>query len=156
MEDLLETASRCPHCRASVRPGAPWCTLCHADLRPAPEPEPEPVVVAPVSVTPVQPAVRPLDPLTAPAPALGLPPKPGDEPAWPCTTCGAANPIAANACTACGAGFLAGLRESEAPLLELPGVGDLTKMSRAQRLGVAFGVVLAFVAVIALLTLIFG
>ena len=62
----------------------------------------------------------------------------------------------ANACTACGAGFLAGLRETEAPLLELPGVGDLTQLSRAQRLGIAFGVVLAIVALIALLTLIFG
>ena len=153
MEDLLETASRCPHCRASVRPGAPWCTLCHADLRPAPEPVAEPVAAAPAPLAPV---VRALDPLTAPAPALGLPPKPGDEPTWPCATCGAANPIAANACTSCGAGFLAGLRESEAPLLELPGVGDLTKMSRGQRLGIAFGVVLAFVALTALLGLIFG
>ena len=60
MEDLLETASRCPHCRASVRPGAPWCTLCHADLRP----EPSPVAEAPVVA--VAPVVRPLDPLTAP------------------------------------------------------------------------------------------
>lgn len=146
MEDLLETASRCPHCRASVRPGAPWCTLCHADLRPPPEP----VLAAPA------PVVRPLDPLTAPAPALGLPARDGNEPTWPCTTCGAANPIAANACTACGAGFLAGLRESEAPLLELPGVGDLTKMSRAQRLGIAFGAVVAFIVLATLLSLLLG
>jgi hypothetical protein len=33
---------RCPRCAALVRPEAPWCTLCYADLRPAPEPEPEP------------------------------------------------------------------------------------------------------------------
>ena len=155
MEDLLETASRCPHCRASVRPGAPWCTLCHADLRP--EPSPVAAVPAPVApVAPVTPVVRPVDPLTAPAPALGLSASPGDEPTWPCTTCGGVNPIAANACTSCGAGFLAGLRESEAPLLELPGVGDLTRMSRAQRLGIAFGVVLAFIVLTALLGLILG
>lgn len=154
MDDLLETAARCPHCRASVRPGAPWCTLCHADLRPpppAPAPEPEPV---PVAAAPVQrPAV---DPLTAPAAALGLPPRPGSEPTWPCSSCGTANPIAANACASCGAGFLAGLRETEGPLLELPGVGDLTRMSRGQRLGIAFGVVIAFVALTALLSLLFG
>lgn len=91
-----------------------------------------------------------------PAPALGLPARDGNEPTWPCTTCGAANPIAANACTACGAGFLAGLRESEAPLLELPGVGDLTKMSRAQRLGIAFGAVVAFIVLATLLSLLLG
>lgn len=149
MEDLLETESRCPHCRASVRPGAPWCTLCHADLRPAPEP----VAAVAEPVAPVAPAVRPVDPLTAPAAALGLPAPPGAEPTWPCTTCGAANPLAANACTACGAGFLAGLRDTESPLLEIPGVGDLTKMSRAQRLGIAFGAVVAFIAVVTLLSL---
>lgn len=147
MEDLLETASRCPHCRASVRPGAPWCTLCHADLRPPP-PEPQPVAAAP--------RLPAVDPLTAPPAALGLPTPPGSEPTWPCGSCGAANPIAANACVACGAGFLAGLRETEGPLLELPGVGDLTRMSRGQRLGIAFGVVLGFVALTALLSLVFG
>lgn len=143
MEDLLDTTSRCPHCRAGVRPGAPWCTLCHADLRPAPPAVPEPTPAA-------------VDPLTAPAAALGLPPRPGSEPTWPCSTCGAANPIAANACASCGAGFLAGLRETEGPLLELPGVGDLTRMGRGQRLGLAFGVVLAFVALTALLSLLAG
>jgi ribosomal protein L40E len=151
VEDLLETASRCPHCRASVRPGAPWCTLCHADLRPPPEP----VAAAPAAAAPVVRAAL-LDPLTAPAAALGLPSPPGSEPTWPCSTCGATNPIAADTCASCGAGFLAGLRESEAPLLELPGVGDLTRMSRGQRLGIAFGVVLAFVALTALLSLLFG
>ena len=149
MEDLLETTSRCPHCRASVRPGAPWCTLCHADLRPPPEP---------VASAPEPPVVRaaPVDPLTAPAATLGLPVRPGSEPTWPCSGCGAGNPIAANTCAACGTGFLAGLRESEGPLLELPGVGDLTRMSRGQRLGIAFGVVLAFIALTALLSLVFG
>ena len=45
---------RCPQCAALVRGGTGWCTLCHADLRPAPEPspapapEPEPVTAADV------------------------------------------------------------------------------------------------------------
>ncbi|MGZ4595494.1 MAG: hypothetical protein ACXV3V_01095 [Actinomycetes bacterium] len=39
---------RCPRCAARSLPDAEWCTLCYADLRPAPEPappapEPEPV-----------------------------------------------------------------------------------------------------------------
>lgn len=147
MDDLLETATRCPHCRASVRPGAPWCTLCHADLRAAPEPPP----VA---------AAAQFDPLTAPASALGVPElspqtRAGD-PTWPCTTCGASNPITSDACGACGAGFLAELRDSEGPLLEIPGVGDLTRLSRGQRMAVAFGVVLAVVALVALLGLLFS
>lgn len=148
MDDLLDAGTRCPHCRAAVRPGAPWCTLCHADLRPPPPaPEPVPVVAASAPV---------LDPLTAPAAALGLQPRPGQAPTWPCTTCGVTNPIAADACVSCGAGFLAGLRETEGPLLELPGVGDLTRMSRGQRMAVAFGVVVAFVVLTALLGLLAG
>ena len=31
---------RCPSCRSLVRPGAAWCSLCHADLRPMEEREP--------------------------------------------------------------------------------------------------------------------
>ena len=59
-------------------------------------------------------------------------------------------------CSACGAGFLAGLRDSEGPLLELPGVGDLTRMSRGQRMVLAFGVVLGVIALVALLGLLFS
>ncbi|MEX2289775.1 MAG: hypothetical protein WD794_05540 [Mycobacteriales bacterium] len=173
MEDLLENATRCPHCRAAARPGAPWCTLCHADLRPPP-PEPFPPVLDPVPVL-RQPMLRPLvlDPLTAPAHELGLAPAPHAlgpapaphalgptphpvEPTWPCVTCGAANPLSGDACSACGAGFLAGLRESDGPLLELPGLGDLTRMSRSQRLMLAGAVVFAVVALTALLGLLVG
>ena len=153
MEDLLDR-TRCPHCRASVRPDAPWCGLCHADLRPAPVPTPEPVPV-PVRAPAVpaqQPAAAATDDRTDDL-TDGPTDEPTDGPTWPCATCGARNPLAADACTACGAGFLAGLRESEGPLLELPGVGDLTRMSRGQRMLVAFGVVLAVVALTALLGL---
>ncbi len=57
---------------------------------------------------------------------------------------------------ACGSAFLAGLREAEGPLLKLPGVGDLTKLSRGQRLGLAAGVVLAISVPTALLGLVFS
>lgn len=72
---------------------------------------------------------------------------------WPCAGCGAANPVELDACAACGLGFLSGLRKTEPPLLVLPGVGDLTKLSRAQRLGVAGTVVLAVVLLTALVGL---
>jgi hypothetical protein len=32
------TTDRCPACAALIPSGAAWCTLCFADLRPAPEP----------------------------------------------------------------------------------------------------------------------
>lgn len=35
---LAHDRSRCPSCASRVRPEESWCSLCHADLRPAPEP----------------------------------------------------------------------------------------------------------------------
>ncbi len=57
-----------------------------------------------------------------------------------------------NACSACGSGFLAAMREGEAPLLMLPGVGDISRFGRAQRFAIAGGVVVAFL----LLTFVVG
>jgi len=63
--------SRCPRCAALVRPGSQWCTLCYADLRPAPAPA---LVVQPVAeqapylehAAHADPAGGGFDPLTAP------------------------------------------------------------------------------------------
>ena len=52
-------AVRCPRCSAHVRTGSDWCTLCYADLRPAP-PVREPV--AAVEPEPVAASVEPVDP----------------------------------------------------------------------------------------------
>lgn len=116
---------------------------------------PAPVVAPPAAplATPLAAAAAPagLDPLTAPAEALGLPARGASataEPTWPCVTCGAGNLLTASVCAACGAGFLAGLREAEGPLLELPVVGDLTRLPRAQRLGLALAIVLVVLALI--------
>lgn len=59
-------------------------------------------------------------------------------------------------CAGCGLPFLSGLREQEAPLLELPVVGDITRLGRGQRFALAGGVVLAFVVLTLLLGLLFG
>jgi hypothetical protein len=52
--DVSPTTSqdlRCPQCSAQTSPGADWCTLCFADLRPPPPvvaaPEPPPAVEPP-------------------------------------------------------------------------------------------------------------
>ena len=42
------TDARCPQCSAVVRAGSSWCTLCHADLRPAEERAAAVTVVEPV------------------------------------------------------------------------------------------------------------
>jgi hypothetical protein len=62
---------RCPQCAAHVRAGSDWCTLCYADLRPAPAPAPEP----PAALEPVTAA--------APEPELEAEPVPvaADAPA---------------------------------------------------------------------------
>lgn len=132
------TDSRCPWCAAALRPGAPWCTLCYADLRPPESVQPPPPVR--------QPAQLP-EPLQVAEPAPAAP-----SVAWPCTSCAAVNPLDADRCAACGSGFLAALRESEDPLLVLPGVGDITRLDRSQRLLLSAG----FVLVILVLTVLLG
>ena len=164
----VTSPTACPSCGAALRPGQLWCTLCYADLRP-PEPEPTPEVAAdPVAVVPpdiVAAAPDPLD-LSTPldlvgraavpadlTPAIGAAPAAG--PTWPCTTCGAANSFDRDLCGSCGSAFLAAARD-DGPLLELPVVGDLTRLSRAQRLGLAAGLVVAFLAVVLIVGLLFG
>jgi hypothetical protein len=162
----LGTVTRCPACAATVRQGAPWCTLCYADLRPAPEPDPEPDAEPDPEPVPAAAPQLAVDPLTAPLEALSLSGRhavpPADAPVvgaasqWPCTACGAQNALTESVCAACGTGFLAGLRDEEGPLLVVPGVGDLAALSRAQRLALAAGVALLISVLTALLALLTG
>ena len=160
------TTDRCPACSAAVSPGAPWCTLCYADLRPR-EPEavePQPVAVgasapaasaaftSPVEPVAVAPAVAPA--LLAPDPILDAPVVSAAEVAgreaafWPCTGCGARVPMEDDACSTCGASFLPG---DSVPSVSLPGVGDLRRLDRSGRLlfvlAGAFLVMIVFLAV---------
>lgn len=126
--------TRCLRCSAAVRPGAPWCSQCYAPAG----------VAAPAATRAAAPAATP---------ALDVAERTGErEPVgtWPCTACGASNDLAVAACAACGTPFLAAAR-AVPPTLVLPGVGDLLAMSPVRRVGVAVGVVVAFVLVTSLL-----
>ena len=130
----------CPACGAALRPDAPWCTLCFADLRPAPASPAARAAVA-VGTDDARAGTRPV------APVLG------DGPSWPCSRCAAANGYERDTCGTCGASFLAAVKDDEAPLLVLPGVGDLSRLGRPQRLLLALGVVLAVLVPLAVITL---
>lgn len=161
-EGLRTTA--CPSCGAGLRPDAQWCSLCYHDLRPAPAPvaEPEPSLVyggddpltAPLLdlLLPVEPVAQaPVTPQAPVAQAAAVPAQAGaTEPSWPCTRCGARNALTSDACRDCGSPFLGGA--ADAPVLVLPGVGDLTKLSRGHRALVAVGVVMALLLPLALIT----
>ena len=161
----LSGLDRCPSCGAAVKHGDPWCTLCYADLRPPAPPPPPHSPPPPPAARPV-PVAPPADPLTDPIapspsyrPSVVAGPDPldaGSGPTWPCAACGAVNRMERDTCAGCGLPFLSGLREQEAPLLELPVVGDLTKLGRGQRFALAGGVVLVFVVLTLLLGLLFG
>jgi hypothetical protein len=58
-------------------------------------------------------------------------------------------------CASCGAGFLAAAKD-DGPLLELPVVGDITRLGRGQRFALAGGVVLAFIVLTLLVGLLLG
>ena len=115
----------CPRCAAHLRPGAPWCTQCFLDLRAAPAP----------------------DPVTAATPAPALEPY---DAYWPCDACGTRTALQDVACAGCGRPFLGAL-QSEQPVVALPVVGDLTRMSGAQRIGLALAVVVAVMLLTAVL-----
>jgi hypothetical protein len=149
-----------------VRPEADWCSLCYHDLRPAPAavvvPEPTPAyggsdpLTAPLldlllPATPATPAVPAAAPVAAPSavPVAAAPAEPAAA-GWPCSRCGARNALDAVMCRDCGGAFLGGA--SDTPSLVLPGVGDVTKLSRGARTAMAFALVLAVVLPLALVT----
>jgi hypothetical protein len=167
------TTARCPACGASVLPGAPWCTLCYAELRPAqPAPvraaAPAPVGAAPSVAAPsvAAPSVAAPSVAFAPDPYLDAPlpeldrllePDPPvvrladvrlAEPRWPCPTCGASVDIELDQCPECATPFLGG--GEPRPSLTLPGVGDVSKLDKGGRfLLVVVGSVLVAAVIVA-------
>jgi hypothetical protein len=152
----------CPQCNGAVRAGAPWCTQCWADLRPPP---PAAAPAEPVALVPGQPLALGQD-LTgasavSPAPRSGTGVGDGVDAeeagvGWPCGLCEATNPLSLDACAACGSPFLATLSAQEPPLLALPGIGDVTRLGRGARIGLALGVVAVFVLAVFLLGVLLG
>lgn len=126
----------CPRCAAAVRGDAPWCSQCYLDLR-----VPETVEAVPAAST-------------GPPRQFGDEHcwQPDDRHCWPCAGCGTANPLTADDCRSCGLGFLAQVRADEPPLLVLPGLGNVGRLSRGQLAGAACSA--AFVLV--LLTFLLG
>ena len=57
----MPAPTRCPSCSAALAPGASWCSLCHADLRPKLEPVRRNLDVVPGTV-----------PTATPVAAIGL------------------------------------------------------------------------------------
>jgi hypothetical protein len=158
------SSDRCPACAAAIPIGAPWCTLCFADLRPAPvaAPEPDPVQVAAFEPVPVSvgAAAAPVDLPLPPdpildAPVMRAPSIRGNRAAtWPCTGCGASVPIAEMTCPGCGAGFLA--PEQDRMSLVLPGIGDITQLSGSGRVMLMAGGCAAVTFVLFLVYLVLG
>ena len=121
------TTDRCPACNAAVTAGAQWCTLCYTVLR-QPEPVPAGVVAQPIATAE---ASLPPDPILD-APVLQAQPVARQRSeGWPCLTCGALVPLADDACTQCGQPFLP---TDATPALALPGVGDLSRLDRGQKI----------------------
>lgn len=154
----MHRTTACPSCGAGLRPDAPWCTLCYTDLRP--KPAPEPVAPAPTAAyrAPVgDPLTQPLHEFLPPATSLALPAlvevSPSPEPTWPCVHCSAPNPMTSTICSVCGSAFLASEKNDSTPLLVVPGVGDIGRLSRAQRIGLALGAVTAVLLPLAVITL---
>ncbi|MDQ1746642.1 MAG: hypothetical protein QOD07_905 [Frankiaceae bacterium] len=152
--------------------GAPWCTLCYADLRPKPEPAPAPQpVLEPEPAGVGAPAasvsshrqlvdalgVIPPEPLPAgtvltPDPHLDAPiMKAADirlaEPGWPCRHCGTVVPMAEDNCPQCHTPFLA---PEDFVEVTLPGVGNVRRLDTKMRtiLGFAGAAVVTLVLVI--------
>ena len=157
------TTARCPACGASVALGAPWCTLCYADLRPparetqpesAPVPEPVSVAAAPLvdALGVIPPAPLPAGTVLTPDPHLDAPiTKAADirlaEPGWPCRNCGTVVAMAEDNCTHCHTPFLV---PEDVVEVTLPGVGSVRKLDTKMRtiLGLAGAIGVTLVLVI--------
>jgi hypothetical protein len=71
-------------------------------------------------------------------------------PTWPCPQCDARVSMELDACGSCGAGFLAET-SSTSVSMKLPVVGDVSRMSKGQRLMMAIGFAIALMLAFVLL-----
>jgi hypothetical protein len=73
---------------------------------------------------------------------------------WPCPSCGTSVPMSLDFCNSCGAGFLAGA--SDGNTVRVPLIGDVSKISSGQKLGLAIAIALGLMLVILVLATIGG
>jgi hypothetical protein len=111
-----------------------------------------------------EPAGAGWDPLTAPleqlldaGPARGRHEAPAPPaPTWPCGSCASANPLEAAVCGVCGAAFLEAVTRTEPPLLVLPLLGDLSRMTKLHWFGLGAALLLLAVVLSVLLGALLG
>jgi len=102
---VSEIERRCPDCEALVSADADWCGQCFADLRPPPAPAPPP----PPPTKTIEPdEVAPDGDVEDEVARVGT--RDATEPFWPCSVCGARNPIFLDVCATCGTPFAAVMR----------------------------------------------
>lgn len=136
--DAAPARLACPACGAGTRPGADWCSLCYADLRPVPPPR---------VVPPPRPAAAPAGAMTT-GMTTTADSGPAVVPVLACTVCGDPVPLEHSTCPHCGSGVLDGLRSAAVPSLRLPVVGDLMRFGRGARAGIMLLLSLSIVVVL--------
>lgn len=99
---MSEIERRCSNCEALVSADADWCGQCFSDLRPPPASVPATATVPPPPAATTEGAP---DEVVAADDA-----RDGTDPFWPCSVCGAHNPIFLDVCETCGTPFAAVMR----------------------------------------------
>lgn len=119
--DDADGLERCSSCGAVVYEGAEWCGLCFASLKrdgadgrgasrdqgpdrspQSQPPQPAGPVASRGAATVAERAEGSIDALDAPANDTPATEAPTAEAVWPCSVCGARNPIELDACATCG------------------------------------------------------
>jgi hypothetical protein len=131
-----------------VPPGAQWCGLCFADLRPDAGRAADPARQHGAGVDPLTAPLETLPMLAvrAPEPAEAAPGSRAEDMApagrvataasWPCLRCRGTNAVDDDACRHCGAAFLAGVESAE---LLIPGLGRAKAIDKPHKVALVVG-----------------
>jgi uncharacterized membrane protein YvbJ len=76
-----------------------------------------------------------------------------EAPGWPCRSCGSRVALSADACPQCGTPFL---EPDAAVSLQLPVLGDVSRLDKPQRIGLMIGGALAMTVVLVLVAFLLG
>jgi ribosomal protein L40E len=110
---MADVDRRCPNCGALVAVDAEWCGQCFVDLRTRRENPVASSVVSPTASVGDRAAAAAADAGRAPGEAAAEAEAMSSDGAWwPCSVCGARNPIELEACARCGTPFADLMREA--------------------------------------------